>query len=91
MPGKYDVSGLWPGLWLLGNLVRATYINSSENIWPWSYDKCNKEDDKNNQLISACHVYDKSLGLNPYQGRGAPEIGKIHVYIEICVLLITYL
>lgn len=35
LPGKWDTGGLWPAMWLLGNLARATYVGSSNNIWPW--------------------------------------------------------
>mmetsp|Transcript_27779 Transcript_27779/g.39749 ORF Transcript_27779/g.39749 Transcript_27779/m.39749 type:complete len:634 (+) Transcript_27779:185-2086(+) len=72
LPGKPQIGGLWPALWMLGNLARASYVGSSDYMWPWSYNKC----DKLNQLsqeISACqkvHHY----GLYPYMGRGAPEI-----------------
>ena len=26
LPGRWDVGGLWPGLWMMGNLARATYV-----------------------------------------------------------------
>ncbi|RYY82488.1 hypothetical protein EON63_13225 [archaeon] len=26
LPGQYDIAGLWPAIWLLGNLARATYV-----------------------------------------------------------------
>jgi beta-glucan synthesis-associated protein KRE6 len=32
LPGKYDIGGLWPAVWLLGNLARATYVGSSDNV-----------------------------------------------------------
>lgn len=28
LPGKAHVGGLWPAMWLLGNLARATYVGS---------------------------------------------------------------
>eukprot|EP01031_Cornospumella_fuschlensis_P035084 gene35084-42493_t len=43
LPGKYNIAGLWPAIWLLGNLARATYVGSSNNVWPWSYDRCSPE------------------------------------------------
>ena len=46
---------MWPAMWLLGNLARATYVGSSNNVWPWSYDTCSKTMQKQ-QLISACNV-----------------------------------
>ena len=42
LPGRYDVGGLWPGMWMMGNLARATYVASSDWIWPWSYDECDR-------------------------------------------------
>ena len=72
LPGKWNVGGLWPAMWLLGNLARATYVGSSNNIWPWSYDKCNRNI-QHEQEISAC----KSVNyfkMHSKQGRGAPEI-----------------
>ena len=40
LPGRAEIGGLWPAMWLLGNLARATYVGSSNNVWPWSYDEC---------------------------------------------------
>lgn len=62
----------WPGIWMMGNLGRALFTQSTNRMWPWSYDTCTEEIAMN-QRINAC---DKSpgYGLNPNQGRGAPEI-----------------
>jgi beta-glucan synthesis-associated protein KRE6 len=72
LPGLPDAGGLWPAMWLLGNLARATYVGSSNNVWPWSYDTCSK-DLQREQAISACNEVNH-YGLHPLQGRGAPEI-----------------
>lgn len=72
LPGKYDIGGLWPAMWLLGNLARATYVGSSNNMWPWSYDTCSKIF-QHQQLISACNAVNH-YGIQPFKGRGAPEI-----------------
>ena len=72
LPGRWDVGGLWPAMWLLGNLARATYVGSSNNVWPWSYDTCTKAL-QYEQAVSACNTvghYD----LHAKKGRGAPEI-----------------
>jgi beta-glucanase (GH16 family) len=45
LPGKAHVGGLWPAVWLMGNLARATYVRSSDNVWPWSYDTCASKSD----------------------------------------------
>jgi len=78
LPGKYNVSGHWPAMWLLGNLARHSFTKSSDNIWPWSYNSCDDKSSSNhthNQLISACmDQNEEQTGLHPYQGRGAPEI-----------------
>ena len=72
LPGKYDIGGFWPAMWLLGNLARATYVGSSNNVWPWSYDTC-RYDIIKEQAISSCNVVNH-YGMHPNQGRGAPEI-----------------
>eukprot|EP01038_Epipyxis_sp_PR26KG_P013633 gene13633-18294_t len=72
LPGKHNIGGFWPAIWLLGNLARATYVGSSNNVWPWSYDTCNKDLQKQ-QEFSACNVVNH-FDLHPKQGRGAPEI-----------------
>lgn len=72
LPGKSHIGGLWPAMWLLGNLARATYVSSSNNVWPWSYNSCSKRMQKQ-QAFSACNKVNH-YDLHPYQGRGAPEI-----------------
>lgn len=62
----------WPGIWLLGNLGRALFSQSTNRMWPWSYNECN-EKLKGSQRISACDG-SPGYGLNSHQGRGAPEI-----------------
>jgi len=72
LPGDPKVGGLWPALWMLGNLARATYVGSSNYIWPYSYDQCD-ETNRHSQQISACSKvghYDMKQGI----GRGSPEI-----------------
>lgn len=72
LPGNPYAGGLWPAIWILGNLARATYVATSDWVWPWSYDECNR-DLQRKQLISECSP-NSHFGLNPHQGRGAPEI-----------------
>ena len=72
LPGDPMVGGLWPALWMLGNLARATYVGSSNYIWPYSYNQCD-ETNRHSQQISACSKvghYDMKPGI----GRGSPEI-----------------
>ena len=33
LSGRYDVGGLWPAVWMLGNLGRATYEASTNLLW----------------------------------------------------------
>uniref|UniRef100_H3GJH6 GH16 domain-containing protein n=1 Tax=Phytophthora ramorum TaxID=164328 RepID=H3GJH6_PHYRM len=64
----------WPGIWMMGNLGRAIFSASTNRMWPFSYDKCEPDVfNPDNQRISACDD-DPGYGLNPNQGRGAPEI-----------------
>lgn len=77
LPGKPTVGGLWPAAWLLGNLGRATYESSTNKMWPWSFDKCDRKQQKA-QEISACGITDH-YDFNPGQGRGATEIDLLEV------------
>ena len=72
LPGKGHVGGLWPAMWLLGSLARATYVGSTDWIWPWSFDKCDRSLQPK-QEINACEP-SPHFGLDSYTGRGAPEI-----------------
>lgn len=59
----------------LGNLGRATYEQTTNLMWPWSYNHCNR-DLQRAQLISACDVT-QHYGMRKHQGRGATEIDVI--------------
>ena len=72
LPGKGSIGGLWPALWLLGNLSRATFVGSSDWVWPFSYDVCDPEK-MQQQEINACRRV-SHYGLPKGVGRGAPEI-----------------
>jgi beta-glucan synthesis-associated protein KRE6 len=72
LPGKAEIGGLWPAMWLLGNLARATYVQSSDNVWPWSYNQCLRDTQKQQQ-ISKCNLMNH-YDFHSFQGRGAPEI-----------------
>jgi beta-glucanase (GH16 family) len=77
LPGDPFIGGLWPAVWMLGNLGRATYESSTNNIWPWSYDTCDRKLQPA-QALSACNAANH-YGLNAYQGRGATEIDIVEV------------
>lgn len=70
----------WPSfapfsVWMLGNLARATYVGSSDYMWPYSYNKCDP-DKRLSQEISACSKLNH-YGMDAFRGRGAPEIDLI--------------
>lgn len=77
LPGKENISGLWPALWLLGNLARHTYVGSSQHIWPWSSLVCT-EKSLQSQRWSGCNRV-AHFGMQPHMGRGAPEIDIFEV------------
>ncbi|EGZ29223.1 hypothetical protein PHYSODRAFT_246280 [Phytophthora sojae] len=69
-----DYYPTWPGIWMMGNLGRAIFSASTARMWPFSYNECNETVfSSQNQRISACDD-DPGSGMNPNQGRGAPEI-----------------
>lgn len=59
-------------VWMLGNLARASYVGSSDFVWPYSYNKCDARN-RHSQLINACAKVNH-YGLAPFTGRGAPEV-----------------
>ena len=76
LPGHARQPGLWPAAWIFGNLGRATLINSTEKLWPWSYNHCPAPEDeaanqnvREQQLINACMGPEDTAkyGLNPRQ------------------------
>ncbi|CAK9439182.1 uncharacterized protein LODBEIA_P34060 [Lodderomyces beijingensis] len=92
LPGYGHISGLWPGLWSMGNLGRPGYLASTEGIWPYTYDTCDAGITPNQsspdgisylpgQRLNSCTCPGESHP-NPGVGRGAPEIdaleGEIH-------------
>eukprot|EP00934_Nitzschia_sp_Nitz4_P001950 Nitzschia sp. Nitz4//scaffold76_size158648//60033//68082//NITZ4_002544-RA/size158648-processed-gene-0.238-mRNA-1//1//CDS//3329557839//1950//frame0 len=77
LPGDPYIGGLWPAVWMLGNLGRATYEASTNNVWPWSYNKCDR-DLQQAQKISACNA-ENHFGMHPFQGRGSTEIDILEV------------
>ncbi|GAX26071.1 hypothetical protein FisN_4Hh425 [Fistulifera solaris] len=75
LPGDPKIGGLWPALWMLGNLARATYVGSSDYMWPYSYNRCDSRT-RISQEIDACAKVNH-YGMQAYTGRGAPEIDII--------------
>jgi beta-glucan synthesis-associated protein KRE6 len=77
LPGDPFIGGLWPAIWMLGNLGRATYESSTNNVWPWSFNTCDRKLQPA-QTISACNSQNH-FGMHPFQGRGATEIDLIEI------------
>ena len=77
LPGKHDVSGIWPAFWLLGNLARHTYVGSTNHVWPWSSDICTNKS-QTAQRISGC-MNSQHFDMKKGFGRGAPEIDIFEV------------
>lgn len=81
LPGPGNYPGLWPAAWLMGNLGRATWRQSTEGLWPYSFDHCTPEGERagvtswygSGQRLSKCNP-EPGHGLNPHQGRGATEL-----------------
>jgi beta-glucan synthesis-associated protein KRE6 len=83
LPGAPNVGGLWPAIWMMGNLGRATYINSTENMWPFSANVCNNRT-RDSQLVNVCPGADRIEGMPLGQGRGSPEVDILEVmYMDI--------
>lgn len=84
LPNYGRVSGLWPGLWTMGNLGRPGYLGSTDGVWPYSYSSCDAGITPNQsspdgisylpgQRLSVC-TCDGEEHPNQGTGRGAPEI-----------------
>lgn len=84
LPNYGRISGLWPGMWTMGNLGRPGYLASTQGVWPYSYEACDGGITPNQsspdgisflpgQKLSVCTCDDED---HPNQGvgRGAPEI-----------------
>lgn len=87
LPNYGRVTGLWPGLWTMGNLGRPGYMASTEGVWPYSYEACDAGITPNQsspdgisylpgQKLSSC-TCDGEDHPNQGVGRGAPEIDII--------------
>ena len=83
LPGYGNATGLWPGLWTMGNLGRPGYMASTEGLWPYTYDSCDAGITANQssadgisylpgQRLSKCTCSGEDHP-SPGKGRGAPE------------------
>ena len=87
LPNYGGFSGLWPGIWTMGNLGRPGYLATTEGVWPYSYDTCDAGITANQsspdgisylpgQRLNSCTCPGESHP-NKGIGRGAPEIDVI--------------
>ncbi|GMH39393.1 hypothetical protein BSKO_07291 [Bryopsis sp. KO-2023] len=88
LPGEDDSYGLWPAVWLLGNLAKAGYVNSTSGFWPYSYNQCEGShgqdwSEQPGQTLSACGDVSET-NRTDYQiergiGRGSPELDLLEI------------
>lgn len=87
LPNYGNISGLWPGIWTMGNLGRPGYLASTDGVWPYSYQECDAGITANQssndginylpgQRLSICTCDDEDHP-NQGTGRGAPEIDAL--------------
>ncbi|EZF31958.1 hypothetical protein H101_04447 [Trichophyton interdigitale H6] len=93
LPGRGDVSGLWPGFWAMGNLGRPGYPATTDGMWPYSYhDKCDAGITANQSdpgglsflpgmKLPAC-TCDDADHPTPGKSRTSPEIDVIEASVH---------
>lgn len=97
LPSYGSVSGLWPGLWTMGNLGRPGFLATTEGVWPYTYDSCDAGVTANQsspdgisflpgQKLNLC-VCSGGDHPNIGTGRGAPEIDIIEGEVDTTLFL----
>jgi beta-glucanase (GH16 family) len=92
LPNYGNVTGLWPGIWTMGNLGRPGYLASTDGVWPYTYDSCDAGITANQssndgisylpgQRLSIC-TCDGEEHPNQGTGRGAPEIDALEGAVD---------
>lgn len=91
LPGTIEQGGVWGAAWAAGNLGRPGQMGSSEGMWPYSYNNCDKGaesqrgldtgTDLDGQKVSACNAHPGN-GFHAHQGRGMPEIDLIESFFQ---------
>ncbi|ODV58301.1 beta-glucan synthesis-associated protein KRE6, partial [Ascoidea rubescens DSM 1968] len=92
LPNFGNVTGLWPGIWTMGNIARPGYLASTEGVWPYSYEDCDAGITPNQsspdgisylpgQKLNSCTCKGEDHP-NRGIGRGAPEIDVIEGAID---------
>lgn len=97
LPSYGNITGLWPGIWTLGNLGRPGFAATTEGVWPYSYEACDagitanqsSTDGISNLLGQKLNVCTCDGEDHPNQGvgRGAPEIdcleGEVDTVLKV--------
>lgn len=99
LPHYGNITGLWPGIWTMGNLGRPGYMATTEGVWPYSYEACDAGITANQsspdgisylpgQKLNSCTCKGEDHP-NRGTGRGAPEIdvleGEINTDVGVGV------
>ncbi|GEQ72260.1 hypothetical protein JCM33374_g5947 [Metschnikowia sp. JCM 33374] len=95
LPGYGNISGLWPGLWTIGNLARPGYLSTTEGVWPYTYDGCDAGITANQsapdgisylpgQRLNSCTCPGEDHP-NRGTGRGAPEIDIVEAAMDTTI------
>lgn len=66
LPGVSNIQGLWPAVWMMGNLGRAGYGATLEGMWPYTYDSCDVGTVQNQSINGVPHA----ALINGDQGKG---------------------
>lgn len=94
-PNYGNISGLWPGMWSMGNLARPGYMATTDGVWPYSYEACDAGITANQsspdgisyqpgQKLNSCTCKGEDHP-NAGTGRGAPEIDVIEAEVDTVV------
>ncbi|KAI9736106.1 MAG: hypothetical protein M1818_006282 [Claussenomyces sp. TS43310] len=97
LPGPAGISGLWPGVWTMGNLGRPGYKSTTDGVWPYTYNNCDVGITPNQsvsdgtsflpgQKLSSC-TCPNADHPNPGTGRGAPEIDVLEAGVDYATYL----
>lgn len=92
LPNYGNITGLWPGLWSMGNLGRPGYMATTDGVWPYTYDTCDAGITPNQsspdgisflpgQRLNSC-TCEGDEHPNSGVGRGAPEIDIIEAEVD---------
>ncbi|GMM45845.1 beta-glucan synthesis-associated protein [Pichia kluyveri] len=92
LPNYGNITGLWPGLWSMGNLGRPGYMATTDGVWPYAYNECDAGITPNQsspdginylpgQRLNKCTCPNDDHP-NPGVGRGAPEIDIIEGEVD---------